>query len=40
VFTTNKPLKRWGEVLHDAELAEALLDRVLERGQCFAPAET
>ncbi len=33
VFTTNKPLKRWGEVLHDAELAEALLDRVLERGQ-------
>lgn len=33
VFTTNKALKRWGEVLHDAELAEALLDRVLERGQ-------
>ncbi len=33
VFTTNKPLKRWGEVLHDPELAEALLDRVLERGQ-------
>lgn len=33
VFTTNKPLKRWGEVLHDHELAEALLDRVLERGQ-------
>ena len=32
VFTTNKGLKRWGEVLHDAELAEALLDRVLERG--------
>ena len=33
VFTTNKSLKAWGEVLHDAELAEALLDRVLERGQ-------
>lgn len=33
VFTTNKPLKQWGEVLHDHELAEALLDRVLERGQ-------
>jgi len=33
VFTTNKPLKAWGQVLHDAELAEALLDRVLERGQ-------
>jgi DNA replication protein DnaC len=33
VFTTNKPLKTWGEVLHDHELAEALLDRVLERGE-------
>jgi len=33
VFTTNKPLKAWGEVLHDHELAEALLDRVLERGE-------
>lgn len=33
VFTTNKPLKVWGEVLHDHELAEALLDRVLERGE-------
>lgn len=33
VFTTNKPLNAWGQVLHDAELAEALLDRVLERGQ-------
>lgn len=33
VFTTNKELKTWGRVLHDAELAEALLDRVLERGE-------
>lgn len=33
IFTTNKPLKDWGAVLHDEELAEALLDRVLERGQ-------
>lgn len=32
VFTTNKPLSEWGRVLHDDELAEALLDRVLERG--------
>jgi DNA replication protein DnaC len=40
VFTTNKPLKRWGEVLHDAELAEALLDRVLERGQHIRLAGT
>lgn len=32
VFTTNKPLKQWGWVLHDNDLAEALLDRVLERG--------
>ena len=33
VFTTNKALKQWGDVLHDHELAEALLDRVLERGE-------
>lgn len=36
VFTTNKALKTWGDVLHDRELAEALLDRVLERGQHVA----
>src|SRR5262249_34166670 len=33
VFTTNKPLASWGRVLHDADLAEAILDRVLERGR-------
>lgn len=33
VFTTNKDLKAWGRVLHDNELAEALLDRVLEHGE-------
>ena len=33
IFTTNKGLETWGEVLHDDHLAEALLDRVLERGR-------
>ena len=33
LFTTNQSLEQWGEVLHDANLAEALLDRVLERGR-------
>ncbi len=33
VFTTNKPTEDWGRVLHDADLAEAILDRVLERGR-------
>jgi DNA replication protein DnaC len=33
IFTTNKPLAAWGHVLHDPDLAEALLDRVLERGR-------
>jgi DNA replication protein DnaC len=33
VFTTNKPLATWGRVLHDPDLAEAILDRVLERGR-------
>ena len=32
IFTTNKPLAAWGRVLHDPDLAEAILDRVLERG--------
>jgi DNA replication protein DnaC len=33
IFTTNKPLGTWGRVLHDADLAEAIIDRVLERGR-------
>ena len=33
IFTTNKPLSEWGEVLHDEDLAAAILDRVLERGR-------
>ena len=33
VFTTNKPIEEWGRVLHDADLAEVIPDRVLERGR-------
>jgi DNA replication protein DnaC len=33
IFTTNKPLSEWGKVLHDEDLATAILDRVLERGR-------
>ena len=33
VLTTNKPVEEWGRVLHDPDLAEAILDRVLERGR-------
>ena len=33
IFTTNKPLSAWGAVLHDEDLAAAILDRVLERGR-------
>jgi DNA replication protein DnaC len=34
IFTTNKsPLTAWGEVLHDHDLAEAIVDRVLEKGR-------
>jgi DNA replication protein DnaC len=35
IFTTNKPLAALGQVLHDGDLAEAILDRVLERGTHF-----
>src|SRR5439155_1479629 len=27
IFTTNKPLAAWGRVLHDDDLAQAILDR-------------
>lgn len=27
IFTTNKPLKAWGGVLHDEDLGQAILDR-------------
>lgn len=33
LFTTNKPLAEWGRVLHDPDLAEAISDRILERGR-------
>ena len=33
IFTTNKPLYAWGKVLHDEDLAAAILDRILERGR-------
>ena len=33
VFTTNKPLNAWGRVLHDPDLAAAIVDRILERGR-------
>jgi DNA replication protein DnaC len=29
IFTTNKPFDQWGKVLHDEDLAAAILDRVL-----------
>jgi len=33
LLTTNKPLSHRGQVLHDADLAEAITDRILERGR-------
>jgi len=33
IFTTNKSPKSWGAVLHDDDLAEAIVDRILERGR-------
>jgi DNA replication protein DnaC len=35
LMTTNKPEAAWGQVLHDSDLAETILDRVLERGRLF-----
>jgi DNA replication protein DnaC len=33
IFTTNKSLDTWGSVLHDDDLADAIVDRILERGR-------
>ena len=33
LFTTNKPLHHWGRVLHDEELARAIIDRTLHYGE-------
>src|SRR5262249_8753655 len=38
IFTTNKPLNEWGKVLHDEDMAAAILDRVLQRGRFIHPA--
>jgi len=35
IFTTNKPLSEWGKVLHDEDLAAAILDRILERWTSY-----
>ena len=33
LFTTNKTLREWGRVLHDDDLARAIVDCALERGR-------
>ncbi|MGH7897434.1 MAG: IS21-like element helper ATPase IstB [Candidatus Binatia bacterium] len=33
IFTTNKTLRSWGKVLHDQDLADAIVERILERGR-------
>jgi len=37
IFTTNKaPFTQWGDALHDHDLAEAIVDRILENGRLIA----
>lgn len=33
VITSNKEPDSWGQVLHDSDLAQAIVDRLLERGE-------
>jgi DNA replication protein DnaC len=40
IFTTNKALTAWGHVLHDEDLAQAILDRILERGRVLIARRT
>jgi DNA replication protein DnaC len=39
IFTTNQFLKAWGGMLHDDDLAQAIIDRVLERGRSCASTD-
>lgn len=36
VFTTNNHTDDWGRVLHDPDLAAAIVDRILERGRVIS----
>lgn len=36
LLTTNKPLAALGDVVHDGDLPEAILDRLLDQGVHFA----
>jgi hypothetical protein len=36
VITTNRPLAAWAHLLHDADLAEIIIDRVLAHGRLMA----
>ena len=40
IVTTNKPLAALGQLLHDGDLAAAILDRLLERGPTTSSAAT
>lgn len=33
IFTTNKAINEWGKVLHDQDLGDAIVDRILDRGR-------
>lgn len=33
IVTSNKEPSSWGDVLHDADLADAIVDRLMERGE-------
>jgi len=36
IFTTNKNIDEWTEVMGDPVLTTALLDRILENARCFS----
>jgi DNA replication protein DnaC len=33
IFTTNKEPGEWARVLHDPDVSEAILDRILHKGE-------
>mgnify|MGYP002624225525 CR=1 FL=1 len=35
VFTTNKPVSQWSEIMGDPDLTKAMLDRILSHSACF-----
>lgn len=40
IFTNNKPFEHWDAALHDPDLLDAILDRLLQHGRIVPSRES